>query len=49
MRKEVIILIVISLIAGFLIGYGYTSIRINKMEATISVADFHLIQYFYIL
>lgn len=35
MKKEVAILMVISLIVGFLIGYGYMSIRINKMEATI--------------
>ena len=35
MKKEVAILMVISLIVGFLIGYGYMSIRINKMETTI--------------
>lgn len=35
MKKEIAILMVISLIVGFLIGYGYMNIRINKMETTI--------------
>lgn len=35
MKKQAVIFIIISLIAGFLIGYGYISTHINKMKVTI--------------